>query len=47
MEDISFHVYEYKTLLQKDGKKLRWLELVQKWFEIGEFHRLYYWLALG
>jgi hypothetical protein len=46
-EDISFHVYEYKVSLQKDGKELRRLELMQKPTTIGEFHCLYYWPALG
>jgi hypothetical protein len=27
-EYISFHVYKYKVTLSKDGKELRWLELV-------------------
>jgi hypothetical protein len=27
-EDISFHVYDYKVSLRKDGKEHRWLELV-------------------
>jgi hypothetical protein len=26
-EDISFHVYEYKVSLRKDGKECRWMEL--------------------
>ncbi len=46
-EDISFHVYEYKVSLRKDGKEHRRLELVQKHTTIGEFHRLYYWPVLG
>jgi hypothetical protein len=46
-EDISFHVYEYKFSLRKDGKEHRQLELVQKRTKIGKFHRLYYWPALG
>ena len=41
-ENISFHVYEYKTSLRKDGKERRRLELVQKHCTIGEFHRLHY-----
>ncbi len=47
VEDISFHVYEYKVSLCKDGKERRRLELVQKRTTISEFHRLYYWPALG
>jgi hypothetical protein len=47
VEDISFHVYEYKVSLRKDSKERRWLELVQKRTTIGKFHRLYYWPALG
>ncbi len=46
-EDISFHVYEYKVSLRKDGKEHRQLELVQKRTTIGKFHHLYYWPALG
>ncbi len=46
-EDISFHVYEYKVILRKDGKERRRLELVQKRTTIGEFHHLYYWPALS
>ncbi len=46
-EDISFHVYEYKVSLHKDGKERRQLELVQKCTTIGKFHCLYYWPALG
>ncbi len=46
-EDISFHIYEYKVSLHKDGKERRWLELVQKRTMIGKFHHLYYWPALG
>jgi len=45
-ENISFHVYEYKTSLRKGGKERRRLELVQKHCKIGEFHRIYYWPAL-
>jgi hypothetical protein len=29
-EDIFSHVYEYKVLIQADGKERRRLELVQK-----------------
>ncbi len=47
VEDISFHVYEYKVSLHKDGKERRRLELVQKCTRIVKFHRLYYWPALG
>ena len=47
MEDISFHVYEYKVSLHKDGKERRRLELVQKRTKIGQFHRVYYGPALG
>jgi hypothetical protein len=47
VEDIFFHTYEYKVSLCKDGKERRWLELVQKHTNIGEFHCLYYWPALG
>jgi hypothetical protein len=47
MEDISFHVYEYKITLRKDGKERRRLELVQKHTKIGKFHHLYYWPALS
>jgi hypothetical protein len=46
-EDISFHMYEYKVSLRKDGKEHRQLELVQKCTKIDEFHHLYYWPALG
>jgi hypothetical protein len=46
-EDISFHVYEYKVSLHKDGKERRQLELVQKHRTIGKFHCLYNWPALG
>ncbi len=46
VEDISFHVYEYKVSLRKDGKERRRLELVQKRTAIGKFHCLYYWPAL-
>ena len=46
-EDISFHVYEYKVSVRKDGKERRRLELVQKRAKIGEFHRRYYGPALG
>jgi hypothetical protein len=46
-EEISFHVYEYKVSLRKDGKERRRLELVQKRTTIDEFHRLYYGPALG
>ncbi len=46
-EDISFHVYEYKVSLHKDGKERRRLELVQKRTTIGKFHHLYYWPVLG
>jgi hypothetical protein len=46
-EYMSFHVYEYKTSLRKDGKERRRLELVQKHCKIGKFHRLHYWPALG
>ena len=42
-ENISFHVYEYKTSFRKDGKERRRLELVQKNCKIGKFHRLHYW----
>ena len=45
--DISFHVYEYKVSLQKDGKERRRLELVQKQTSISNFHRLFYGPALG
>jgi hypothetical protein len=44
---ISFHVYEYKTLLRKDGKEQRRLEHIQKHCKIGEFHHIHYWPALG
>ena len=47
VEEISFHVYETKVSLRKDGKERRRLELVQKRCTIGEFHRVYYWPALG
>ena len=47
VEEISFHVYEYKVSMRKDGKERRRLELVQKRAKIGEFHRLYYGPALG
>ncbi len=47
VEDISFHIYEYKVSLCKDGKERRQLELVQKHTTISKFHRLYYWPALG
>ena len=33
--------------LRKDSKERRRLELVQKRCTIGEFHRVYYWPALG
>jgi hypothetical protein len=46
-ENISFHVYEYKTSLRKDIKERRWLELVQKHCKFGKFHRIHYWPALG
>ena len=46
-EYISFHIYEYKVTLQKDGKERRRLELVQKNCTIGKFHRVYYLPALG
>ncbi len=46
-EYISFHIYEYKVTLRKDGKEQRRLELVQKSCTIGEFHRVYYLPALG
>ena len=46
-ENISFHVYEYKTSLRKDGKERRRLELVQKHCKIGKFHRIHYLPALG
>jgi hypothetical protein len=47
-EDISFYVCEYKVSLHnKDSKERRWLELVQKRAQIGEFHRVYYGPALG
>ena len=46
-EYISFHIYEYKVTLQKDGKERRRLELVQKNCTIGTFHRVYYLPALG
>ncbi len=46
-EGISFHVYEYKVSLQKDGKERRRLELVQKQTLISNFHRLFYGPALG
>lgn len=46
-EDISFHVYKYRTSLRKDGEERRRLELVQKRTKIGDFHRLYYVPALG
>ena len=39
-EDISFHVYEYKVSLRKDGKECRRLELVQKRMKIGKVHCL-------
>ena len=41
VEEISFHVYETKVSLRKDGKERRRLELVQKRCTIGEFHRVY------
>jgi hypothetical protein len=41
-KDFSFHTYKYKVSLRKDGKKHRWLELVQKCTKIGKFHHLYY-----
>jgi hypothetical protein len=49
MEDISFHVFEYKVSLRKYGKERRRPELVQKCkcTMIGKFHCLYYWPALG
>jgi hypothetical protein len=47
VEDISFHVYEYKVSLHKDGKEHRQLELVQKHTTIGKLHCLYYWPAFG
>jgi hypothetical protein len=47
MEDISFHMYEYKVSLHKDGKEHRPLELMQKPTKIGKFHCLYYLPALG
>ncbi len=37
-EDISFYDYEYKVLLQADGKEQQRLELVQKRTKIGVFH---------
>jgi hypothetical protein len=46
VEDISFHVYNYKASLRKDGKERRRLELVQKCTKIGDFNCLYYWPAL-
>jgi hypothetical protein len=46
-EDISFHVYEYKVSLRKDGKEHRQLELMQKHTKIGKFHFLSYRPALG
>jgi hypothetical protein len=47
-EDISLYTYKYnKVSLRKDGKERRRLELVQKHTNIGEFHCLYYWPALG
>jgi hypothetical protein len=46
-ENISFHVYEYKVTLHKDGKEHKQLELVQKRTKIGKFHCLYYWPVLG
>jgi len=46
-EYISFHVYEYKVSLRKDGKERKRLELVQKNCTIGEFHCVYYLPALG
>ncbi len=46
-EEITFHVYKYTVLLRKDGKERRRVELVQKRATIGEFHQLYYVLALG
>jgi hypothetical protein len=46
-EEISFHVYEYKVSVRKDGKERRRLKLIQKRAKIGEFHRLYYGPALG
>ncbi len=46
-ENISFHVYEYKVSLRKDGKEQRRLELIQKQTTIGKFHRLFYGPALG
>ena len=46
-ENISFHIYEYKMSLRKDGKDWRRLELVQKHCKIGKFHRIHYWPVLG
>jgi hypothetical protein len=47
VEEISFHVYEYKVSMRKDGKERRRFELVQKCAKIGEFHCLYYGPAFG
>ncbi len=46
-EDISFHTYEYKVSLRKDGNKHRRLKLMQKRTKISEFHCLYYQPAVG
>jgi hypothetical protein len=46
-EDILFHVYEYKVLIQVYGKEKRQLKLVQKRAIIGKFHGLYYFPAIG
>ena len=46
-EDILFRVYEYKVLLQSDGKEQQQLEMIQKRAKIGKFHCLYYLPALG
>jgi hypothetical protein len=45
-KQILFHVYEYKVSPRKDGTERQRLELIQKQATIGEFHRLYYLLAL-
>jgi hypothetical protein len=47
VEDISFHVYEYKVLLRADSKERQRIKLVQKRTKIGVFHRLYYVPVLG
>jgi hypothetical protein len=46
-ELISFHVYECKVSLRKDGKERQRLELVQKRTTIGEFHQVFFVAALG